>query len=350
MIARERHAVNRAVLWASPGLTATIAPYRPCGTSAQMAFAEELKRYGPGAPYSVTLTEARAYCARLAATHYENFSVVTWLTPRALRPHLESVYAFCRWADDLGDEVGDRGRSRELLAWWRAEVSSLYAGRARHPVMVALGETVAAFDIPSGPFEDLISAFEQDQEVTDYQTFAELLDYCRRSANPVGRLVLYLGRCCTLDNVALADATCTGLQLANFWQDVARDLDIGRVYLPREDRERFGCTGAGLEAKLFSPEFAAMLEFECARAREFLLRGRPLVDRVPRELRLAVDLFGRGGLAILDRIEQQAFNVLARRPRLDKLAKVGLVLRSLVASSRARTPVEPSIPGLGRAQ
>ncbi len=197
-----------------------------------MAFADDLKRFGPDKADVLSLSEARAYCARLAATHYENFSVVTWLTPRPLRPAFRSIYAFCRWSDDLGDEVGDPARARELLGWWRGELGAMYAGEVRHPVMIALAETVAEFAIPIAPFEALISAFEQDQVVSDYATYAQLLDYCSRSANPVGHLVLYLGRSYDEENARLSDLTCTGLQLANFWQDVARDRAIGRILHP----------------------------------------------------------------------------------------------------------------------
>ncbi len=187
----------------------------------------------------------------------------------------------------------------------------MYEGRARHPVMVALAETVEEFAIPIGPFEALISAFEQDQEVTDYASYAQLLDYCTRSANPVGHLVLYLARSFDADNARLADATCTGLQLANFWQDVARDFDIGRVYLPREDRARFGVSDSDLRAKRFTPEFAALLAFEVDGPRP-APRGGRLVPRMPRALAIDVDLFSRGGLAILDRIEAQKYDVLTR--------------------------------------
>src|SRR5262249_38301170 len=151
------------------------------------------------------------------------------------RPDFEAVYAFCRWADDLGDEVGNRDRARRLLAWWCDELKGLYDGRPHQPVMVALAGAVAEDGIPPAPLEALISAFEQDQEVLEYETFDQLLDYCTRSANPVGHLVLYLGRSFDAANARLADRTCTALQLANFWQDVARDLAIGRIYLPRED-------------------------------------------------------------------------------------------------------------------
>ncbi|MBV8677167.1 MAG: squalene synthase HpnC, partial [Planctomycetaceae bacterium] len=281
-----------------------------------MPFSDDLRRYGPDASYAMTLDQARAYCGRLTASHYENFSVVTWLTPRPLRPAFRSIYAFCRWSDDLGDEVDDSARSRELLAWWRGELRALYEGRVRHPVMVALAETVAEFAIPITPFEALISAFEQDQEVAEYATFAQLLDYCARSANPVGHLILYLARAFDAENARLADATCTGLQLANFWQDVARDLAIGRVYLPREDRERFGYPDADLHARRFTPAFASLLKFEVERTRELFRRGRTLVPRLPRALAVDVDLFPRGGLAILERIEARGYDVLSARPRL----------------------------------
>jgi squalene synthase HpnC len=297
-----------------------------------MPFADDLKRFGPDAAYRITPDEALRYCAALTATHYENFSVVTWLTPRALRPAFQSVYAFCRWSDDLGDEVGDRQRSRELLAWWRGELRALYAGEPRHPVMVALAPIVREFAIPIDPFEALISAFEQDQEVTEYLTYRQLLDYCTRSANPVGHLVLYLGRVYTEENARLSDATCTGLQLANFWQDVSRDLDIGRIYLPRDDRRRFGYADADLHARRFTPEFAALLAFEVASARGLLNEGRALVSRMPRALALDVDLFSRGGLAILDRIEAQRFDVWRARPKLGKGAKLGLLARAYAAS------------------
>ena len=299
-----------------------------------MPFSDDLRQYGPEAAYAVSLDDARAYCARLTAAHYENFHVVTWLTPRPLRPAFASLYSFCRWSDDLGDEVGDPARSLELLAWWRGELRALYEGRARHPVLLALAETVREFAIPIEPFEALISAFEQDQTVTDYQTEAQLLDYCARSANPVGHMVLYLGRCFTPETARLADKTCTGLQLANFWQDVARDLDIGRVYLPREARERFGYTDSDLHARRFTPAFAALLAYQVERARGLLIEGRALVPRMPAALAVDVDLFGRGGLAILDRIEARKFDVWARRPRLGKGAKLALLARALIGRLR----------------
>jgi squalene synthase HpnC len=310
------------------------------------SFLDDLRRFGPGATYSVAPDEARAYVAGLTASHYENFHVVTWLTPRALRPAFQSLYAFCRWSDDLGDEVGDRDRSRALLEWWRGELRALYEGHTRHPVMVALAPTVEAYAIPIEPFLALISAFEQDQDVTDYDTYEQLLDYCTRSADPVGRLVLYLARAFDAENARLSDRTCTGLQLANHWQDVSRDLAIGRVYLPREDRDRFGVTDEALRARRFTPEFADLMKFEVERARALLVEGRTLVDRMPGALAVDVDLFSRGGLAILDRIERAGFDVLTARPALGKLTKVGLLARTFLArgiTARRRTGALESV-------
>jgi squalene synthase HpnC len=317
--------------------------------AASPQFLDELRRYGPDASTGVNLEAARAYCARLTATHYENFSVVTWLTPRDLRPAFQTIYAFCRWSDDLGDEVGDRDRARALLAWWRGELAAMYRGEVRHPVFVALRPVVQEYTIPTEPFEALISAFEQDQEVLDYSTYDQLLDYCARSANPVGHLVLYLARSFDPVNASLSDATCTALQLANFWQDVARDLAIGRIYLPREDRERFGVSESDLRAPRAGLALRRLLEFEVDRARELFARGWPLVDRLPRPIAVDVDLFTRGGLAILKGIAAQDYDVLVRRPVVSRTAKLGLLARALLGrfrlgrhSTRPRRKVGPT--------
>jgi squalene synthase HpnC len=301
-----------------------------------LAFDDDLRRYGPDASARVSRDEAMLYCARLTATHYENFSVVTRLTPRAHRPAFRSIYAFCRWSDDLADELGDPRRSLELLDWWRGELRAMYGGEARHPVMIALGETVARYDIPIGPFEALISAFEQDQSITEYASYEQLLDYCTRSANPVGRLVLYVAGAFGPENAGLSDATCTALQLANFWQDVARDLAIGRIYLPREDRDRFGYPESDLKALRFTPAFAALMKFQVDRTRSLFAVGRALVPRVPRAFAVDIDLFSRGGLAILDRIEARKFDVLSARPALGRWTKVRLLGRAVLAMTMAR--------------
>jgi squalene synthase HpnC len=296
-----------------------------------MTFREDLRQFGPGSEYCASREEALAYCARLTASHYENFNVVTWLTPRVHRPAFQSIYAFCRWSDDLGDEVGEPARALELLNWWRDELKTMYRGETRHPVMIALAETVARYYIPIEPFEALISAFEQDQTVTEYLTYDQLLDYCTRSANPVGHLILYVADAFSPENARLADATCTALQLANFWQDVVRDLAMGRIYLPREDRERIGYSEADLRALRFTPAFAEMMQIQVGRARALLGKGRALVPRIPKALAIDIDLFSRGGSAILDRIEARGFDVLTARPALTRWTKLRLLARAVAA-------------------
>lgn len=275
-----------------------------------------------------SLEEARAYCERLAKTHYENFSVATWFLPSRLRQHFYNVYAYCRISDDLGDEVGDPQQSLELLDQWEAELNACYAGSPKHPVFVALAETVKQFGIPQHEFSDLLIAFRQDQTVTRFETFNDILAYCRYSANPVGHLVLYLCGYSDGERQQLSDYTCTALQLANFWQDVFVDYGKGRIYLPLEDLRRFGVTGEDIAQRRATPEFVAMMKFEVERARDWFARGLPLVKIVNRELAIDLELFSRGGQEILNAIERQDFNVLQARPEISKLRKLMLVLRA----------------------
>jgi squalene synthase HpnC len=285
----------------------------------------DLARLGPGERFpAFSLAQARSYCGRLTRTHYENFTVASLLLPRRLLPHFHAVYAYCRWADDLADEVDEGPRALELLHWWRQELLACYEGKARHPVMVALRPTIRRFRIPPQPFLDLLLAFEQDQRVKRYETFEQLLGYCRNSANPVGRLVLYLCEAFDAERADLSDCICTALQLANFWQDVARDHAIGRVYLPAEDRRRFGYEDTDLEAHRFTPAFAELMRFEVDRARKLFQRGAPLVPLMPAAYRADIDLFLRGGLAILRKIEQCGYNVWAARPALARWEKAAL--------------------------
>ena len=294
------------------------------------AFAAELDRLGPGRPHApFDLPRAHAYCRRLALSHYENFTVASLLLPRRLLRHFHAVYAYCRWADDLADEAGGGQRALDLLAWWRGQLLACYDGRPTHPVFVALRPTIERFRIPPQPFLDLLSAFEQDQRVKRYQNYDQLLDYCRRSADPVGRLVLYLGEAFDERRAALSDHICTALQLANFWQDAARDYAIGRVYLPAEDRRRFGYGDDDLAARRFTLAFAELMRFEVSRTRELFERGRPLVALTPPDLRLDVELFLRGGLAVLDKIERCGYDVWARRPVVSKWDKVTLLSGAL---------------------
>ena len=278
-------------------------------------------------PYSVG--QAEAYTRWLATRHYENFHVVSFLLPKRLHQDFYNVYAYCRWADDLGDEMGGGEESLRLLSWWREQLDGMYAGAAAHPVFVALSGTVARHSVPREPFADLIRAFEQDQTVTRYPTWRDLYGYCRYSANPVGRLVLYLCGYSDAERQRLADATCTGLQLANFWQDVTVDLLKDRVYIPLEALARHGYTLDDLGARRTAPAFREVMRECVARAREFFLQGLPLPSLVDRRLALDIDLFSRGGLRVLDKIAEQNYDVLARRPAISKAERAVLLLGSL---------------------
>ena len=272
--------------------------------------------------------EAQAYCRRLARSHYENFSVASWFLPERLRQHFFNVYAYCRIADDLGDEVGDPELSLQLLDEWQAELGACYAGNPRHPVFVALAGTVRKFDIPLQPFADLLRAFRQDQTITRYETFEDLAGYCRYSADPVGHLVLYLCGHRDPERQALSDCTCTALQLANFWQDVSVDYSKGRIYLPLEDMRRYQVSEAEIASGRNTLAFCELMRFEVQRAHHLFQRGWPLSEQVDRELAIDLELFSRGGQEILNAIERQGYAVLGRRPAISKTRKLALVVRA----------------------
>jgi len=272
--------------------------------------------------------QAREYCRRLARSHYENFSVATWFLPGRLRQHFCNVYAYCRISDDLGDEVGDTGDALALLDQWEAELNACYEGHPKHPVFVALAETVDTFKIPKHEFSDLLRAFRQDQTVTRYESFDDLLGYCRYSANPVGHLVLYLCGYSDAERQQLSDFTCTALQLANFWQDVSVDYAKGRIYLPIESLRRFGVSEDDIACNRNTQAFREMMKFEVERSRQWFHRGLPIVEKVDRELAIDLELFSRGGQEILNSIERQSFAVLGQRPAISKRRKLGLVARA----------------------
>jgi squalene synthase HpnC/squalene synthase HpnD len=279
--------------------------------------------------------EAQRYTRWLATHHYENFNVVSWLLPRALHQHFYNVYAYCRWSDDLGDEVPDPARALALLDAWEEELKLVYSGEhsPSHPVLIALAETVRAKDIPIKPFSDLLRAFRQDQTVQRYATWDGVIDYCVYSANPVGRLVLYLCGYRDEERQRLSDFTCTALQLANFWQDVSRDLEKGRIYIPLDALADHGLTDADIVAPRFDQRYAALMRSLIARTRDLFYAGLPLTGRVEGTLRIDLELFSRGGLAILDAIEKQGFNTLARRPSLTKGTKLLLLGRALASKT-----------------
>src|SRR6201987_2778354 len=274
---------------------------------------------------------AEEYTRWLATHHYENFNVVSWLLPKELHQHFYNVYAYCRWADDLGDEVPAKERALELLASWEQELDACYEGRPSHPVFVALRETTVAKDVPKQPFADLLKAFRQDQVVKRYPTWEAVLDYCLYSANPVGRLVLYL--CGYRDEARqrLSDRTCTALQLANFWQDVSRDLEKGRIYVPLDVAGRHGVSEGAIVSRRFSPEYVALMKDLSARTRMLFEEGLPLAQQVEGKLRIDLEMFSRGGIAVLDAIESQGYDTLNRRPAIGKVKQAALLSRVLAS-------------------
>jgi len=277
-----------------------------------------------------TLEQARAYCKHLAESHYENFHVASWFLPKRLRPHFHALYAYCRISDDLGDEVADPHQALALLNQWGRELDDCYDGKVRHPVFVALSETIRACQIPKQPFADLLVAFRQDQTVHRFETMDDVLAYCRYSANPVGRLVLYACGYTDQARFSLSDATCSALQLANFWQDVAVDYTKGRIYLPAADMRRFGVSEETISTGRETPEFRALIQFEVEYARRLFNEGLELIGQVDHELALDLDLFSRGGLEILRAIERGNYDVLSQRPAISKPTKMALALRAIL--------------------
>jgi squalene synthase HpnC len=281
---------------------------------------------------------AQNYTRWLATHHYENFNVVSWLLPKELHQHFYNVYAYCRWADDLGDEISDTQRALELLNWWEQELDACYAGRPTHPVFVALRETIVAKEIPKQPFADLLKAFRQDQTVKRYPTWDAVLHYCVYSANPVGRLVLYLCGYRDEQRQRLSDATCTALQLANFWQDVSRDLEKARIYIPLDIAAAHRLSEADIVERRFDDRYIDLMKDLIARARSLFAEGMPLVKMVDTRLSVDLEMFSRGGIAVLDAIEASGYDTLHHRPSIGKGKQARLLGRALVTHLVAKDP------------
>jgi squalene synthase HpnC len=287
----------------------------------------DIARKLPAAGSSLKTSEE--YTRWLATHHYENFTIATYLVPRHLRQHFYNIYAYCRWSDDLGDEIGDCDRSLQLLNAWQEELEQCYAGSVRHPVFIALRNTIETFAIPITPFSDLLTAFRQDQTIHRYPTWISVMEYCRYSANPVGRLVLYLGGYSDDERQRLSDFTCTALQLANFWQDVARDLEKDRIYMPLDFIERHGLQESDLFQKKFDARYVALMRNLVEQTRDLFQKGLPLAQSVSRDLRIDIELFSRCGIAVLEAIESIGYNTLQHRPEVTTGTKLKLLGRAL---------------------
>lgn len=314
-----------------------------------VSITQELEIFGPDRCRSLSVEQASQWCRRLARGHYENFSVLSRLVPADRRDDFAAVYAFCRWADDLGDEIGDAERSLELLGWWRHELEQCFAGEPRHPVFVALHPVVQRHDLPIKPFDDLIRAFEQDQTVTRYETWDEVIGYCRLSADPVGRLVLMVcGQPRTDELFECSDAACTALQLTNHWQDVKRDiLERDRIYIPRaaidevgiddfEDRLRRSAKQGYAVDTSFLEETRQVVRACVDKTWPLFQRGEKLLAMLDRRTRPLVWLFNQGGMSVLSKIELWNFETALHRPKLTAVRKLSLITRAWLQTKLGR--------------
>lgn len=293
------------------------------------SFRQQLQHWGPEATFErPSLVQAESYCRELATSHYENFHVVSWLLPKHLRQHFYNIYAYCRWSDDLADETNSTEESTRLLQWWEGELNRAYAGTATHPVYIALRSTIEKYQLNQQPFADLLSAFRQDQVKLRYRSDDELLDYCTRSANPVGQLVLALAGSASPENIALSDAVCSGLQLANFCQDIAIDAGKNRIYIPATRLQQHGVSESDVLQGKVSANLQTLLREWCQYADTFFDTGASLVNNVPSWLSLDIRLFIAGGRAILKEIERNRYDVWGKRVSLSKFRKFSLVARS----------------------
>ncbi len=277
------------------------------------------------------IEEAYSYCLAIAREHYENFPVASFLIPRRLRKHVAAVYAFARYADDIADEgMNDKEERKKLLDAWRYQLMNLTERTNDNPIYIALGETTQKFKLPITLFSDLLDAFEQDIMIDEYETFDQVLDYCTRSANPIGRLMLLFFNCSNEYSIPPADALCTGLQLANFWQDISIDIQKSRIYLPREDRLKFQVSEKSLFQKNASGELQKLIRFEIERTRTFFEKAKGLFELVPLRLRFELKAIWRGGVKILDAIESSGFDPLGHRPQLNASDKIQIMFSSLL--------------------
>jgi hydroxysqualene synthase len=275
-----------------------------------------------------TVERAYHYCEEFARVHHENFPVASRFVPAALRPHVVALYAFFRAADDFADEPQYDGHRGEVLDAWQEELHLCFHGEPRHPVFVALHDTINKRGLTLPPFEDLLSAFRADLEVTRYATFASLRAYTARSAEPVGRLLLGLFGYHNPEFVRFADEIFTAIQLTNYWRDVAADVARDHIYIPGEDLHFFGVSEADLKALRPAAPIRDLMRFEVARTRALFERGRPLLGKLGRDLKFELALIWLAGMAILDKIEEADFDVFTRRPVIGTRDKAKILARA----------------------
>jgi squalene synthase HpnC len=287
---------------------------------------------------------AQQFTKWLATHHYENFNVVSWLLPKELHQNFYNVYAYCRWADDLGDEIPDTARALELLDWWERELDACYEGKPSHPIFVALRQTILEKNIPKQPFADLLKAFRQDQTTKRYPTWDSMIGYCVYSANPVGRLVLYLCGYRDWGRQRLSDATCTALQLANFWQDVSRDLEKGRIYIPFDLATAHGVSENEIVNRQFSDRYVSLMKDLIVRTRQLFSEGYPLAKMVDGRLSVDLEMFSRGGIAVLDAIEGIGYDTLNHRPSVGKGKQARLLGRAILSHIFSRRQAQGTTP------
>ncbi len=283
----------------------------------------------PARNISPVLQNAFRYCEEFARRHYENFPVATFFLPAHLRPYIAAIYAFARTADDFADE-GIKSPEQRLaeVDEWERHLNNCYEGKVELPIFIALHEVANRRNIPKQLFADLLIAFRQDVTTYRYSTYNELLDYCRHSANPIGRLVLYVFDDKEERHFLLSDKICTALQLANFWQDVSIDLLKNRVYIPLEDMSQFGYNESDLLALRYNEGFVQLMTFQVERTRELFIEGRPLLNEAVSGLRFELRLTWNGGMKILEKIEHAKYNVLASRQRITRIDKVLILLKA----------------------
>ena len=301
----------------------------------------DLKTMGPDCPAlpQFSLVQAQKYCLDLAVSHQENFTVASYLFPSRYRQHLANIYAYSRWADDLADETANATLASGLLDWWEKEFRSSWTKQAQHPVLIALKQTMTECSLSPQPFLDLLSAFRQDQFQFRYSDDDQLASYCNRSANPVGRIVLALAGCQSDRQRQLSDSICTGLQIANFCQDISEDALRGRIYMPASRWEHLGISQSDFTQGSSHPELKGALANWVHSAEHHLHQGIPLVRIVPRWLARNLQMFIRGGLAITTAIAQADYDVWREPVQVSKHQKARILIRSILLPRSTRFPM-----------